>query len=243
MLKFKSQLTFAFFAAVHHLSRPLRKQKFTSTGSRGHGCYWWLEDFDPFCVFLCFKVRYLWSWLWLTAANNVIVKVAFMNEYVRALLRFSKALEFWSLKANWLLRFSLPSIILADLLGNRNLLQRVLKVMVCDWGISSRFVCCCVSRFVSCGRNYAWRQRIMQLWKWVLKFGRVRVFLKRAVKDALEGLHQVLCLRILKIIHLRQNLSCKAFIALSSRSIINSMNNVKNQRFETFASVICHPWY
>ena len=165
-----------------------------------------------------------------------------MNEYVRALLRFTKTLEFWSLKANWRLRFSLPSIILADLVGNGNLLQRVLKVMVCDWGISSRFVCCCVSRFVTCGRNYAWRQRITQLWKCVLKF-RVRVFLKRAVKDALVGLYQVFCLRILKIIHLRQNLSCKAFIALSSRSIINSMNNVKNQRFETIASVICHPWY
>ena len=165
-----------------------------------------------------------------------------MNEYVRALLCFTKTLEFWSLKANWRLRFSLSSIILADLLGNRNLLQRVLKVMVCDWGISSRFVCCCVSRFVTCGRNYVWRQRITQLWRWVLKF-RVRVFLKRAVKDALGGLYQVLCLRILKIIHLRQYLSCKAFIALSSRSIINSMNNVKNQRFETIVSVICHPWY
>ena len=29
ILKFKSQLTFAFFAAVNHLSGPLRKQKFT----------------------------------------------------------------------------------------------------------------------------------------------------------------------------------------------------------------------
>ena len=37
ILKFKSQLTFALFAAVNHLSGPLRKQKFTSTGSKGHG--------------------------------------------------------------------------------------------------------------------------------------------------------------------------------------------------------------
>ena len=37
ILKFKSRLTFAFFAAVNHLSRPLRKQKFTSTVSKGHG--------------------------------------------------------------------------------------------------------------------------------------------------------------------------------------------------------------
>ena len=37
ILKFKSQLTFAFFAAVHHLSGPRRKQEFTSTASKGHG--------------------------------------------------------------------------------------------------------------------------------------------------------------------------------------------------------------
>ena len=37
ILKFKSQLTFAFFAAVNHLNGPLRKQNFTLTGSKGHG--------------------------------------------------------------------------------------------------------------------------------------------------------------------------------------------------------------
>ena len=37
ILKFKSQLTIAFFAAVNHLNRPLRKQHFTLTGSKGHG--------------------------------------------------------------------------------------------------------------------------------------------------------------------------------------------------------------
>ena len=37
ILKFKSPLTFAFFAAFNHLSRPLRKQKFTSLGSKGRG--------------------------------------------------------------------------------------------------------------------------------------------------------------------------------------------------------------
>ena len=49
-----------------------------------------------------------------------------------ALLRFSQICEVWSSKANWRLRFSLPSIILADLLGNKSLLQRVQKVIVCD---------------------------------------------------------------------------------------------------------------
>ena len=37
ILKFKSQLTIAFFAAVNHLNRPLRKQNFTLTGSKGLG--------------------------------------------------------------------------------------------------------------------------------------------------------------------------------------------------------------
>ena len=31
------QLTIAFFAAVNHINRPLRKQDFTLTGSKGHG--------------------------------------------------------------------------------------------------------------------------------------------------------------------------------------------------------------
>ena len=48
---------------------------------------------------------------------------------------------FWCSKANWHLRFSLPSIILAHLLGNRSFLQRVQKVMFCDWSISIHFVC------------------------------------------------------------------------------------------------------
>ena len=40
----------ANFAAVNHLSGPRRKQKITSTGSKGHGL--WLADFDPFGVSL-----------------------------------------------------------------------------------------------------------------------------------------------------------------------------------------------
>ena len=37
ILKFKSQLTIAFFAAVNHLNGPLRKQNFTLTSSKGQG--------------------------------------------------------------------------------------------------------------------------------------------------------------------------------------------------------------
>ena len=35
--------------------------------------------------------------------------------------------------------------------------------MICDSRISIRSVCCCISRFVICDRNYHWRQRKMQL--------------------------------------------------------------------------------
>ena len=37
ILKFKSQLTIEFFAAVNHPNGPPRKQNFTLTGSKGHG--------------------------------------------------------------------------------------------------------------------------------------------------------------------------------------------------------------
>ena len=98
------------------------------------------------------------------------------------LLRFSKTRELWSSKANWHLRFSLPSIILVDLSGNRTLLQRVQRswFVICDCWISIRFVCFCVSRFVACDRNYDRRQRKTQLWRRLLSF-RVRVFVKSAV--------------------------------------------------------------
>ena len=50
ILKFKSQLTIAFFAAVNHLNGV---QKVMVCDLR-------LAAFpDPFCVFLCFKVRCL----------------------------------------------------------------------------------------------------------------------------------------------------------------------------------------
>ena len=37
IVKFKSQLTIAFFAAVNHLNGPPRKQNFTLTSSKGLG--------------------------------------------------------------------------------------------------------------------------------------------------------------------------------------------------------------
>ena len=48
-----------------------------------------------------------------------------------------------------ILGFSVQSIILADLLGNIRLLERVQKVTVCDLWILIGFVCFRVSRFVA----------------------------------------------------------------------------------------------
>ena len=58
-LKFKSQLTFVYFAAVSHPNGPLRKQNFTKRIQKVMVCDLWLVDFVRFCVFLCFKVHCL----------------------------------------------------------------------------------------------------------------------------------------------------------------------------------------
>ena len=51
ILKFKSQLTIAFFAAVNHLNEPLRKQNFTLTGSKGQGLWLVIGEFrSVLCV-------------------------------------------------------------------------------------------------------------------------------------------------------------------------------------------------
>ena len=87
----------------------------------------------------------------------------------KGLLRFSKTRELWSSKANWRLRFLLPSIIIAELLRNRTLLKRVQKVMVCDlWLVDLDPFLWVPSKFVACDRNYDWRQRKTQLWRRVL---------------------------------------------------------------------------
>ena len=75
ILKFKSQLTIAFFAAVNHLNGPLRKQNFTLMGfkrSRFVICDWWISiRFVCLCVsrFVACVRNYE------TAAKNVIVNV------------------------------------------------------------------------------------------------------------------------------------------------------------------------
>ena len=49
----KASCRFAFFAAVNHLSGPLRKQNFTLTGSKGHGLWFVIGEFrSVLCVSL-----------------------------------------------------------------------------------------------------------------------------------------------------------------------------------------------
>ena len=45
IVKFKNQLTLEIFAVVNYLSGSLRKQKFTSAGSKGHALWfdWWIS--------------------------------------------------------------------------------------------------------------------------------------------------------------------------------------------------------
>ena len=74
-----------------------------------------------------------------------------LRDYTLRLLRFSKTRQLWSSKSNWPLRFSLPSIILADLLGNRTLLKRVQKDMVCDlWSVDFYPFCALLCFKVCC---------------------------------------------------------------------------------------------
>ena len=51
ILKFKSQLTIAVFAAVNHINGPLRKQTFTLTSSKGQGLWFVINGFrSVLCV-------------------------------------------------------------------------------------------------------------------------------------------------------------------------------------------------
>ena len=94
ILKFKSELTFAFFPVISHLSWPLRKQNFTLTGSKGHGfviCDWWISiHFVCFCLsgFVAHDCNYDWQqWkmqLWRQLLNfRVFVKSAVINPTIQ----------------------------------------------------------------------------------------------------------------------------------------------------------------
>ena len=59
IVKFNSQLIIAFFAAVNHLSGPLRKQNFTLTGSKGHGLWFLIGGFRSLLCISVFQGSFL----------------------------------------------------------------------------------------------------------------------------------------------------------------------------------------
>ena len=82
----------------------------------------------------------------------------------------------------YLLKFtvSLISYYFHLALENFVYMENKMNELFCDWWISIRFVCFCVSRSVACDRNYGWRKQKTQLWRRLLNF-RVRMFVKSAV--------------------------------------------------------------
>ena len=100
ILKFKSQITFEFFAGVNHLSRPFRKQNFTLMGSKGYvlwfviGRFW---SFLCFCVsmFVACDGNYDWKqlqmqllllilWRWLLNFRVRVFMKSTISSYVSA---------------------------------------------------------------------------------------------------------------------------------------------------------------
>ena len=86
----------------------------------------------------------------------------FMKHLFTALFKNTQILKFNS-------KLRCCQIILADLSGNRSVLQRVQKAMVQFWFVIGRFRSfLCVSRFDVYNRNYNWRQQKTQLWTQLL---------------------------------------------------------------------------
>ena len=107
-------------------------------------------------------------------------------------------------KSQLTLRFLLPSVILAELIGNRSLLKWAQEVIVHDWWISIRFVCFCVPGFISCARNCDWRQRKTQFacfWKAQLSLARNYFIMTKS-----QFLVQQICLPIFFFQALHQTL-------------------------------------
>ena len=88
---------------------------------------------------------------WIFLALYSLLFIQFMKNHLTALFKNTQILKFKS-------QLRCCQIILADLSGNRGLLQRVQKVMVQLWFVIGRFrSVLCVSRLDVYNRNYNWR--------------------------------------------------------------------------------------
>ena len=83
-LKFKSQLTFASFVAINHLNRNLRKQKFTSTSSKGHGLRFVVGEFLYILWFCCSLLVIV---IIIASAKNTIVISSLLQFRIHVLLK------------------------------------------------------------------------------------------------------------------------------------------------------------
>ena len=121
----------------------------------------------------------------------VFFAIVFDVTVVISLVHFSKTGKFWSSKANWRLCFSLPSIVLMDLLETKLYFNEFKRSGL--WfriGGFQSFLCVLVSRFVACDRcclwslwYYDWWQWKMPLWRWLLNL-RVCMCVKSAVVNS-----------------------------------------------------------
>ena len=105
-LLIKSQLTFSFFAAVSHLGGPLRKQKFTLTGSKGHDVWSVIGGFRSLLWFLCFKVRCV-AYYWRQRKTQLWRRL--LNFRVRVFVKAQKCTLFVLLKQKLVLGANMSS--------------------------------------------------------------------------------------------------------------------------------------
>ena len=190
--------------------RNLHKDKMKGFGSSGvsvmtgknNGVSKRMKDDSPFLVSIhCMAHRLA---LCTSQVANGIPYLAKFKEILAALQGLSQAAPLHqsctAIEIVWLC-FSLPSIILMDLLGKQKFTLMGSKgyglwFVICDWWlvISIYFVSFCVSRFVACDCNYDWQRWKKQLWGWLLNF-RVRMFVKSTVKIARCIHHACLSMR------------------------------------------------
>ena len=80
ILKFKSQLTIAFFAAVNHLNGPLRKQDSTLMGSKSQDLWFVIGGFWSVLCVSVFQGSLLVVIIMIDGSENAIAKVVFELE-------------------------------------------------------------------------------------------------------------------------------------------------------------------
>ena len=87
ILKFKTQLTIAFFAVVNHLNGPLRKQNFTLTGSKGQGLRFVIGGFRSVLCVSVFQSLLLVVVIMIDGSEKRSCEGGFLNFRVRMFVK------------------------------------------------------------------------------------------------------------------------------------------------------------